>query len=69
MGLVLMAALLAALAYTPLERYLMSRLADEGQARLRIAVEGLSGTITSFQPLPKLIAENRVGSQSCGPRT
>ena len=52
--------LLAAAAIGPLERYLMSRLAAEGDARLRIAVEGLSGTITSFQPLPKLIAERPI---------
>ena len=54
------AALLAAAAYVPLERYLMSRLAQEGEARLRITVEGLGSTITSFQPLPKLIAERPI---------
>lgn len=51
---------IAATAFLPLERYLMARLAAEGDARLRIAVEGLSGTITSFQPLPKLIAERPI---------
>ncbi|MEO1239814.1 MAG: histidine kinase dimerization/phospho-acceptor domain-containing protein [Pseudomonadota bacterium] len=59
-ALVATVCLLAAIAFVPLERYLMSRMAAEGEARLRIAVEGLSGTITSFQPLPKLIAERPI---------
>ncbi|MEL7106101.1 MAG: ATP-binding protein [Pseudomonadota bacterium] len=59
-ALVAAVCLLAAAAFVPLERYLMSRMAAEGDARLRIAVEGLSGTITSFQPLPKLIAERPI---------
>lgn len=59
-GLLAGAVFLAALAFLPLERYLMARLAEEGEARLRIAVEGLSGTIASFQPLPKLIAERPI---------
>lgn len=59
-GLFVLAAVLAAIAYGPLERYLMSRLAEEGNARLRITVEGLGSTITSVQPLPKLIAERPI---------
>ncbi len=52
--------ILAAAAYVPLERYLMSRIAAESEARLRITVEGLASTISSIQPLPKLIAERPI---------
>lgn len=50
-----------AIAFLPsLERIYLTRAADRGEATLRIAVEGLSGTLERFEPLPKLIAERPI---------
>lgn len=39
------------------ERYFLERAGVQGEATLRIAVEGLDATLDRFQPLPKLLAE------------
>ncbi len=43
-----------------LERNFLDRAGVQGEATLRIAVEGLDATLDRFQPLPKLIAERPI---------
>ncbi len=43
-----------------LERVFLNRAGTQGEATLRIAVEGLDATLERFQPLPKLIAERPI---------
>ncbi len=43
-----------------LERIFLDRAGAQGEATLRIAVEGLDATLERFQPLPKLIAERPI---------
>ena len=42
------------------QRYFLHRAGDEGEATLRIVVEGLRGTLERFKPLPQLIAERPI---------
>jgi len=52
--------LLAGIAALPkLERVFLERAGAQGEATLRIAVEGLDATLDRFQPLPKLLAERQ----------
>ena len=60
-GLAILAiAALALAAYPSIERVFVTRASDAGETTLRIAVEGLSGTLDRFEPLPKLIAERPI---------
>lgn len=58
-GLIAIAALWVA-ALPVIERHFLARAAREGETTLRIAVEGLRGTLERFAPLPKLIAERPI---------
>ena len=63
LGLALAVAAFAAVAaavYPSIERFFLTRASDAGETTLRIAVEGLSGTLDRFEPLPKLIAERPI---------
>ena len=51
---------LCAAAYPAMERVFLQRASDAGETTLRIAVEGLTGTLDRFEPLPKLIAERPI---------
>lgn len=52
---------IAGLAVRPsIERIFLDRIATEGQATLKIVVEGLDGTLDRFEPLAKLIAERPI---------
>ena len=42
------------------QRYFLHRAGGEGEATLRIVVEGLRGTLERFKPLPQLIAERPI---------
>ena len=42
-----------------LERVFLERAGAQGEATLRIAVEGLDATLDRFQPLPKLLAQRQ----------
>ena len=46
-----------------LERIFLERAGQQGEATLRIAVEGLDATLDRFEPLPKLIAERPILTQ------
>ena len=54
-GLVIL--ILSALTLPSMERVFLERAGVQGEATLRIAVEGLDATLDRFQPLPKLLAE------------
>lgn len=61
LALALLLIVVAGLAVRPsIERIFLDRIAADGQATLKIVVEGLDGTLDRFEPLAKLIAERPI---------
>lgn len=62
-GLAAVAAVIGALAFSPLERIYFKHTADQNSVPLKLAVESLRATLDRFAPLPALIAERPLLSQ------
>ncbi|WP_319637477.1 sensor histidine kinase [Kangsaoukella pontilimi] len=60
LAVIALALALAVAAFPSIERIYLERASAAGENTLRIAVEGLSGSLERFQPMPGLIAERPI---------